>query len=39
MEKNVYNLEYEETGIFEDEVAPYGINKIYSIKDLKKCRI
>ena len=33
--KNVYNLEYEETGIFEDEVAPYGINKIYSIKDLK----
>lgn len=33
--KNVYNLEYEETGIFEDEVAPYEINKIYSIKDLK----
>lgn len=33
--KEVYNLEYEETGIFEESVAPYEINKIYSIKDLK----
>lgn len=33
--KEVYNLEYEETGIFEESVAPYEINKVYSIKDLK----
>ena len=33
--KEIYNLEYEETGIFEDSVAPYEINKVYSIKDLK----
>lgn len=33
--KNVYNLEYEETGIFENDVTPYEINKVYSIKDLK----
>ena len=33
--KEVYNLEYEETGIFEDSVAPYEINKVYSANDLK----
>ena len=33
--KEIYNLEYEETGIFENSVAPYEINKVYSIKDLK----
>ncbi len=33
--KDIYNLEYEETGIFEDCVAPYEINKVYSINDLK----
>lgn len=34
--KDVYNLEYEETGIFEDNIMPYEINKIYSINDLKR---
>ena len=33
--KEIYNLEYEETGIFEESVSPYEINKVYSIKDLK----
>ncbi len=33
--KEIYNLEYEETGIFEDGITPYEINKVYSIKDLK----
>lgn len=33
--KTIYNLEYEETGIFEESVAPYEINKVYSVKDLK----
>ena len=33
--KEIYNLESEETGIFEDAVSPYEINKIYSLKDLK----
>lgn len=33
--KDIYNLEYEETGVFEDCVAPYEINKVYSINDLK----
>lgn len=33
--KEVYNLEYEETGIFEDCVVPYEINKVYSVNDLK----
>ncbi len=32
---DVYNKEYEETGIFEDNISPYEINKNYSIKDLK----
>lgn len=33
--KEIYNREYEETGIFEDNVVPYEINKVYSINDLK----
>lgn len=33
--KEIYNLEYEETGIFEDYVVPYEINKVYSVNDLK----
>ena len=33
--KEIYNLEYEETGIFEENIVPYEINKLYSIKDLK----
>lgn len=33
--KEIYNLEYEETGIFEDCVVPYEINKVYSVNDLK----
>ena len=33
--KDIYNLEYEETGIFEENIIPYEINKLYSIKDLK----
>lgn len=33
--KDVYNLEYEETGIFEENIVPYEINKVYSLKDLK----
>ena len=33
--KDIYNLEYEETGIFEENIVPYEINKLYSIKDLK----
>ena len=34
--KEIYNREYEETGIFEENITPYEINKIYSVKDLKK---
>jgi type I restriction enzyme M protein len=34
--KDIYNREYEETGIFEENVVPYEINKVYSINDLKK---
>ena len=34
--KEIYNREYEETGIFEENIIPYEINKIYSVKDLKK---
>lgn len=34
--KDVYNREYEEKGIFEENIIPYEINKIYSVKDLKK---
>lgn len=34
--KEIYNREYEETGIFEDNIIPYEINKVYSIDDLKK---
>ena len=34
--KDIYNREYEETGIFEENITPYEINKIYSVKDLKK---
>lgn len=33
--KEIYNLEAEETGIFEEAISPYEINKIYSLKDLK----
>ena len=33
--KDIYNLEYEETGIFEDNCMPYEINKGYTINDLK----
>lgn len=33
--KDIYNLEAEETGIFEDSIAPYEINKLYTIDDLK----
>ncbi len=33
--KEIYNLEYEETGIFEDCVVPYEINRVYSVNDLK----
>lgn len=33
--KEIYNLEYEDTGIFEECVVPYEINKVYSINDLK----
>ena len=32
--KEIYNLESEETGIFEESVSPYEVNKIYSINDL-----
>lgn len=35
--KNIYNLEYEERGIFEKGINPYEINKKnYSIKDLNR---
>lgn len=33
--KDIYNCEAEETGIFEDEIQPYKINKLYSYNDLK----
>ena len=33
--KEIYNLEAEETGIFEDAIAPYEINKLYTVNDLK----
>ncbi len=33
--KDIYNLEAEETGIFEEAVSPYEINKVYSLMDLK----
>ena len=33
--KYIYNCEAEETGIFEDEIQPYKINKMYSYNDLK----
>lgn len=33
--KDVYNCEAEETGIFEDGIQPYKINKLYSYNDLK----
>ena len=33
--KNVYNLEYEETGLFEEDIVPYEVNKLYSVNDLK----
>ena len=32
---NVYNLEYEESGIFEDGISPYEINKVNTLDDLK----
>ena len=33
--RDIYNLEYEEVGIFEDGISAYEINKINSINDLK----
>jgi len=33
--KDIYNCEAEETGIFEDGIHPYKINKLYSYNDLK----
>lgn len=35
--KNIYNLEFEETGIFENGIRPYEINKSfrYTLSDLK----
>lgn len=33
--KDIYNCEAEETGIFEDGIQPYKINKLYSYNDLK----
>lgn len=33
--KNIYNLEFEETGIFEEGISPYEINKVHTINDLK----
>ncbi len=32
--KEIYNLEYEEKGIFEDSAIPYEINKVYCASDL-----
>ena len=33
--RDIYNLEYEEVGIFEEGISAYEINKINSINDLK----
>ena len=33
--KDIYNLESEETGIFEEGIAPYEINKVNTLDDLK----
>lgn len=33
--KDIYNLEYEKIGIFEDNILPYEINKAHTINDLK----
>ena len=33
--RDIYNLEYEEVGIFEEGISAYEINKINSIDDLK----
>lgn len=33
--KDIYNLEFEETGIFEKGILPYEINKSYTLSDLK----
>jgi len=33
--KSIYNLEYEESGIFEQGIPPFGINKKYELSDLK----
>jgi len=33
--RDIYNLEYEEAGIFEESILPYEINKVRTIDDLK----
>lgn len=33
--KEIYGCEFEETGIFEEGIAPYEFNKFYTINDLK----